>query len=381
MTPLLSVVIPVYNVELYIEKCLFSVIRQTYENLQIILVDDGSTDMSGTICDNFSKIYSNIEVLHQLNQGAAASRYAGTKIANGDYIIWVDSDDWIEPDYFEKMMNQAMGNDVDLVVANLYFDIGKDSATISNNIECGIYTPSEIANSVLYNGNFFEYGIQPHGVTKLFKKELLEKVQRELDMRIRMGEDVAVVYPYIMKCNHILVTDICGYHYVQRTGSVTKKKKRNEINSIQILIAYLEKIFRDDRYLELQRDAFQKYLIALRDLSFWDDKMKLYPYGGIADHEKVVIYGAGGMGQNLYSYCVEHNIVVSAWVDKNYLFYQSKNLPVISFNEFRKKVHEWDYILIANMDEKIAMEIKKYLLDEGIEEQKVKWFSRQFLNN
>ena len=125
---------------------------------------------------------------------------------------------------------------------------------------------------------------------------------------------------------------------------------------------------------------YQNYLLVLRDLSYWDNKMLLYPYGGIEPQERIVIYGAGGMGQSLHSYCRGHNIMVVSWVDRNYTYYQSDGLPVISFDEFQDRNEEWDYIFIANTNEQIAMGIKKQLTTEGIEEKKIRWFSPQFLN-
>lgn len=380
MKPLLSVVVPVYNVEDYIEKCLDSIMNQTYENVQIILVDDGSTDLSGEICDKFALIYPKIEVIHQANHGLSAARKRGTEASKGKYIIWIDSDDWIESDYFEKMIHAAVKNDADLILANLYFDIGGDTTVITNKLSCGTYLTQDILEKMLYCGNFFEYGIQPHGVTKLFKTNLLKEVQRDLDTRIGIGEDAAVVYPYILHTKSIAVTDICCYHYVQHAGSLTKRKKKNEVQGIEILISYLKNIFKDYPVLMQQLEIYQNYLLVLRDLSYWDNKMFLYPYGGIEAQERIVIYGAGGMGQNLYSYCVEHSIAVVSWVDRNYTFYQSNGLPVISFDEFKNNDKEWDYIFIANISEHIAAEIRKQLIMVGIEEKKIRWFSLQFLN-
>lgn len=378
MKPLLSVVVPVFNVEQYIDRCILSILNQSYKNIQIILVDDGSEDCSGAICDNYSLMYSSIKVVHQSNRGSAAARCVGIEMAEGEYVIWVDSDDWIEPDYLEKMMEQMLRNDVDLVAADLFADIGSDSAVVTNGIANGIYHSQMILNRMLYTGSFFEYGIQPHGVTKLFKTCLLKDVQRSLDVRITIGDDAAVVYPYLARCNYISVTDICGYHYVQRTGSLTKKKDKR-CDYIDILIDYLKNIFADNTVLLQQLNIYRNYLLALRNLSFWDERGVLYPYGGCDRADKIVIYGAGGMGQSLYSYCKEHGIAISAWIDKNYEYYMSINFPVISFDNFINNVNAWDYILIANTSESVTRNIKDYLIGKGIGEEKIKWFSECFL--
>ena len=233
---LLSVVVPVYNVEDKLIKCVESIMHQSYHNLQIILIDDGSTDCSGIICDYFCSIDNRIEVYHQNNIGLMKTRTKGSRLAIGDYIIWVDSDDWVEPTYFEKMMKEEIDSDADLVVANIFFDIGNDSRIITNNIPVGIYRASEIICKMIYSGVFYDYGILPHGVTKLFKREALMAVQEKLEDGICIGEDAAVVYPYVYNCSTVMITDICGYHYVQNASSITKTKLKDEIYGIECLI-------------------------------------------------------------------------------------------------------------------------------------------------
>lgn len=380
MNPLLSVVVPVYNVEKYIEKCLNSIVAQTYENRQIILVDDGSTDKSGEICDVYAHKYSNICVYHQKNVGSLETRKIGTLLAEGEYIIWVDADDWIEPTYFAQMMEAMQRFHVDMVAANLYFDIGEDSAVVANHVKCGVYETREIIDCMLYSGSFFEYGIQPHGVTKLYKTEKLKQIQAELDNRICIGEDVAVLYPYIYHCERILVTDICCYHYVQRAGSNTKRRGKNEIEGIDRLIAFLNKEFENSKEFLRQLEIFRKYLIVLRDMTYWDsERMFLYPYGGVRRGSRIAIYGAGGVGQSLYAYCQEKGIEVVVWLDQNAGHYRDEGLPVITPNEFDKGEIEYDYLLIANISEKIAMSIKRDLLMQDFPGERIRWLSESFL--
>lgn len=379
MKPLLSVVVPVYNVENYIEKSIRSIVNQTYPNMQIILVDDGSIDHSGELCDQFELQYENVEVIHQSNKGSAAARQCGALVAKGEYIIWVDPDDWIESDYFEMMMNKAIGYDVDLVAADLYMEIDGNVTVVANQIPEGIYDSEEIINSMLYSGVFYEYGIRPNGVTKLFKNDIHKKVQTQMDTRIVVGDDAAVVYPYILLCDKVMVTDICGYHYVQRSDSITKKKSKTEIHQISILVEYLKEKFHEYPQVLNQLDVYQKYLIASRDLSYWDNEMILLPYGGIELSAPIVIYGAGGMGQTLYEYCRFHQIPVKLWVDRCAEHYQQEGLPVISFDEFKVNEEKWEYILIANTNEHTAKAIKRDLLAIPVVVDKIKWFSEEFI--
>ena len=106
-TPLISVIVPIYQVEAYLEECLDSILNQTYRQLEIILIDDGSTDRCGEICDRYASRDSRIKVIHQTNQGLSAARNAGMDIAIGEYISFIDSDDYIVPQYYEKMLDTA----------------------------------------------------------------------------------------------------------------------------------------------------------------------------------------------------------------------------------------------------------------------------------
>ena len=118
--PVVSVIIPVYNVEKYLEECIDSVLAQTYQNIEIILVDDGSTDSSGLICDRYAEKNTNISVIHQKNSGLSAARNSGLNKANGDYIYFLDSDDYISADAIEKLFSIAENDKSDIVFFDAY---------------------------------------------------------------------------------------------------------------------------------------------------------------------------------------------------------------------------------------------------------------------
>ena len=124
--PLISVVIPVYNVEDYVRKCIVSVINQTYSNLEILVIDDGSTDHSGQICDELAATDGRIRVFHTFNGGLSAARNVGIDHATGFFIAFVDSDDWIEPDMYQFLYQQIIEYDADISVCSHYIDIGND---------------------------------------------------------------------------------------------------------------------------------------------------------------------------------------------------------------------------------------------------------------
>ena len=162
---LISIIIPVYKVEKYLEKCIESVLKQTYTNLQIILVDDGSPDNCGKICDEYAKKDSRIEVIHKINGGLSDARNVGINRANGRYIGFVDSDDYIKEDMYEKLINLIKEYNADVSICNLYdvFD-GKEYVRNKDN---GIheYSRIDILKEILLDKN-----IQSYAWNKLYKK-------------------------------------------------------------------------------------------------------------------------------------------------------------------------------------------------------------------
>ena len=379
-----SAIVPVYNSLNYLEKCLDSIIKQTFENLQIIIIDDGSDDGSSVMCDEYAQKDDRIEVVHKLNGGLVSARQQGILRAKGEWIINLDSDDWIEHDYIENLYQAAIKNNVDMVAADLFFDVGDSSRIINNCFPVGIYSPRDLENRLIYSGKFFEYGIQPHLVTKFVKRDKILTFQMDVDRRIVIGEDAAVCYPCLLNCESILISDICGYHYVQHTKSMTKASSKNYSFEIDTLIRYMNKKlqFSNNLILMNQIILYERYLKLLHNIQSFDD-MVLLPYGGIKKGNRIVIYGAGGLGQQINQYVDKtNNFVLVKWVDQNFNEYKSQGLNVESPEILKGRDDIYDYVLIANISADIAGEIKKYLMfDIGVREDKVRWLSMEFIFN
>ncbi|MEG6612753.1 glycosyltransferase [Pseudoclostridium thermosuccinogenes] len=224
-----SVIVPIYNVEKYLKKCIYSIISQTYKNLEIILIDDGSTDSSGKICDEYSKRDDRIKVIHQPNQGLSAARNKGLSIVTGDFTMFVDSDDWIDTITIKKMLAKLVAYDLDI-------------------IECGInwvYDNTEITNCA---GRFtiktqqqalFELiSVGRHVVCdKIYKSNLLKG---EVFPVGKIYEDVFFTYRIFLKARKVGKIDLPFYNYFQNPNSITHRKFGYQ--KLDILDAYLEQI-------------------------------------------------------------------------------------------------------------------------------------------
>ena len=210
MSELVSVIIPVYNVELYLRRCVESVISQSYHNIEIILIDDGSKDSSGTICDELRNTDDRIVVIHQINAGLSAARNKGIDVSHGDYLAFVDSDDWIHPKYIETLLRS-------LREANSLMSIGdfikcttyKDFGDINNRYDV---IKREEAIPRMLRGEWIS------AWAKLYHKSLFDSIRFPVN---RNNEDYAILIYLFEKCTHICISKNILYYYFVREGSIT----------------------------------------------------------------------------------------------------------------------------------------------------------------
>lgn len=214
--PVVSVIIPVYNVEKYLEYCLQSILAQTYDNLEIILVDDGSTDSSGRMCDSFTALDERIKVIHKVNGGLSSARNIGIKESSGEFITFVDSDDYIRKDYVEKLSRIMIHDNCDIVVGSyekVYTDI--DFSIIDKNVDIKQYDGREFAYEILSQ----KLPIYAHG--KLYRRELFQKIEFPEG---RLYEDVPTLWKISKLIKRAASIDSKLYYYRQREGSIVNAK-------------------------------------------------------------------------------------------------------------------------------------------------------------
>ncbi len=242
---LISIIIPVYKVEKYLEKCIESVLKQTYTNLQVILVDDGSPDNCGKICDEYAKKDSRIEVIHKVNGGLSDARNVGIAKAKGKYIGFVDSDDYIKEDMYEILINLIKEYDADVSICNLYEVIeGKEYI---RNKENGIkeYNRIDILKEVLLDKN-----IQSYACNKLYKKELFNEIKYPIGKKY---EDIGTTFYIFEKCNKVVVTSEPEYYYLKRADSLV-----NNVTESTVL-DYTEIIIQRYLYTQKNIEELRKY--------------------------------------------------------------------------------------------------------------------------
>lgn len=215
-TALISIIVPIYGVEQYLRKCIDSILAQTYTNLQIILVDDGSPDNCGAICDEYAQKDERITVIHQENAGLAAARNAGIAIAKGDYLGFVDSDDWIAPDMYEVLLASLIQNDCDVATCSRY-SVRKDVVREAKNFslpEEKVMDSCEAVRRLLLCD-----GIDPAFWDKLYKKEVLEGIVLPSGY---VSEDVLPAYEILCRAKKIVHCAKPLYYWLYREGSLSR---------------------------------------------------------------------------------------------------------------------------------------------------------------
>ncbi len=273
----ISVIVAIYKVERYLEQCLESITKQTYDNLEIILVDDGSPDKCPIICDQFSLKDERVRVIHQENQGAMKTRWNGVMEAQGDYISFIDGDDWLEPNMYKEMIQHIYDNSVDIVVTG--YVQGENADIKRNNIASGIYTGEklkEIQKKIIYFGPYYEPGIIPALWNKLFKRELLLKKCMPADLLIKMGDDASVSYPALAKSDCIVIdNEVHSYHYRVVQNSMSRSYDDKYFERALVLINSLRENLSENEVMNKQLVYYSLFIsqIGIEQILSWNCKL------------------------------------------------------------------------------------------------------------
>ncbi len=260
MQPLVSIIVPVYNVEKYLNKCISSIINQSYKNLQILLVDDGSSDASPQICDKYAAVDERITVYHNSNHGPSYSRNFGLERSNGEYITFIDSDDWLEENYVSNLVQAIIETGTELAISPYFFDYPDRSVVIR--------ADTSKLKGVLQQDLAQLYKLTPSPCCKLYRKDIICKCNIKFPLGIALAEDRVFNYIYLQNIKSYVYIDVPQYHYLQFVeNSLTKRRTM--------------KAFDDAMYaLEMERDflltvdAANKYEMLLLSvgsyiMGFW----------------------------------------------------------------------------------------------------------------
>ena len=372
--PLISVIVPIYSTDRYTGMCIESIINQTYKNLEIILVDDGSIDRCPELCDLYGSKDKRIKVIHKPNGGLVSSRKIGMQAATGDYIGYVDGDDWIAKGYYENIFHEIEKNNPDVVVCNWVRAFFDQHVVIRNNLDDGYYSGDsleQLKKQMISKGSFYKPGISTYVWNKVFRKDIVYDCQMNVDDRLMTGEDACVSYAAILKSNSVSIINNPSYFYRQHEDSMLKRKSNYplEIERMNALFNNLCSISSDNDNLLEQIEDYVLSCCIIRTGG-------IDPYNGESifgenlHNRKLAIYGAGSFGQLFVSKLLENNVgEIVAWLDDDYWEYRRSGLNVDPVDQLRDC--EYDYFIIATTDgdlsEAIIQRVRKY----GVYDEKV----------
>ena len=352
--PLVSVVIPAYNIEDFIAECVESVQNQTYQNLEIILVDDGSTDGTAAYCEKAAAADGRITVIHQENGGVVAARNRPAAVS-------------------------------DMASAGVYQErLPDDVVECRDGFPPGLYEGKE-ALSLIYGKMIYDQEtgrLQPMTSwihNKLYIRSTAERIHEGLDRELIFAEDSVFLYRYMLECKSFVISDRCLYHYRYRKGSAVHCVNENMLADINRVYLALTDVFREhwmskELLFQLQKWVMEKACIAVNETMGFDERIHIPEFTvdteGL-DGRKVVLYGAGRVGRDACWQLKRSGREIVLWADKSYRHYQGEGLSVQAPDEILQT--DYDVVLIAVEDERVAKEIQKSLTGKGIPEEAILW--------
>ena len=381
MDNLISVIIPIYNVEDYLSKCIESVCEQTYSNIEIILVDDGSNDKSPQICDQYAKGDSRIIVIHKKNGGLTTARKAGLQASHGEYIGFVDGDDWIESEMYEEMLQHAVAEEVPLVVSGMYRE---NDGVVYAEWKSGPFEEGLYEGDKLYCLKQRLFEMNGSSCNKLFHKNILYDLLMDVDDGLAGVEDDLFSLECILKAPKVYIMDRAFYHGVERSTSATHSVHKDWYFQMHIAIQHYNTMmveFPDAIFIEeCQKSIATRLVSGIRHVCE-NIFIPKYWYDDIINTEEerdIIIYGGGVAGENYYYWASKvRKIRIVGWVDK----YASKSkLTHHKLDNFKSILTKnYDAIVIALKEKHIAIDIKKDIIAMGIDALRIRWEKPQLI--
>ena len=336
----LSVCVPVHNTANVLRRCIESLLEQTYPNLEIILVDDGSDDGSGDVCDEYAACHENVIALHQAAQGPIMARYQAVLAASGSVVTFVDSDDFVAHEMYKELMSLRLQYRADVVMSGaIRYHSDEHQVCTHDCVPKGLYNAQDIRDKFFpvmlwFNDNF---GVDPALWSKVFSREILLPCYEQIkNLDFHYGEDMAIVYPLLCYCKSVYVTHRSYYYHRQRSYGEVPGYVRDVfyLDKLYILYKFLRKklgVCGGDllRQIDMWYAHAVNYKKRCYGLYYEFSSSYLFPFGKVKQGTVVAIYGAGRVGHEFVAQLEKTNYAGNVlWVDINYKQRQAQGLHV-----------------------------------------------------
>lgn len=288
LEPLVSVIVPIYKVEKYLDECVKSIFEQTYKNLEIILVDDGSPDRCGKMCDFYAKEDERVIVIHKENGGLSDARNVGTNISNGKYIIYVDSDDFIEKNYIKYSLKLILENEADILIMPYMKFKNNPKFNVERDDKVSVLDKHECLRRMLIQDE--KVPVSAH--SKIYRREICE---RNCFPKGKYYEDLATTYKMVLESDKIVLTDIPRYGYRIREDSIVREKfslkKMDMVEITDILYRDIIKIYPDLKSAVSSRCLSGNFTVFLQTEKKLNIKEQECLWSRIIKYRRAVLFG------------------------------------------------------------------------------------------
>lgn len=366
---LISIIVPVYNKEVYLEECIQSLLDQSYKNIEVILIDDGSTDCSARICQSFCEQDIRVKSYFQKNSGQNAARKKGISKATGNWVLFVDADDFVACDYCLHLVEaqQSSGADIVMGKSQKYLD-GKFGAVSGSLV--GLYSGYEAVRHFI-DRDFFSFDMPSGMLPILFKKTVIGDALHAIDLRITFSEDCGCTLYALLQAKKVQIISDVGYYYRQVPESYCHVHDKSNVFSQKLLIDFLYKIFLEHNML--QENLRIIHWLIIRDLllggyEFFLDYAGIFPFSKGVVSGKIALYGAGVFGEEIYNK-LGRKFEIIRWVDREFQYYQERGKDV--WDPAILPEMEFDWLIVAITHPKTARKVVLNLQDMGLDPAKI----------
>ena len=383
----LSIIVPVYNMERFLPKCLDSILSQTFRDFELLCVNDGSEDGSQSVLESYAALDGRIKIIVKENGGLVSARKAGLAQARGEFIGFVDSDDWIEAEMFARLYEEAKLHDADCVSSG-YIQEGNYVSVAYDSVTAGVYkckAMHRLREKIILDLEHHDKGIGGSLCTKLIRSNILKRVLPGIPSEITLSEDKVTSISALLECESVVVLHEAYYHYILQSFSMTQSSNINYLIQVNHVYRYLVSLYSHPLFTKAMQCQSELYITQLlikginSRLGFsiknllWIDPywLKEIPLGA-----KVVLYGGGALGEKYYQQMIafgKHEFV--AFADFNYMDMVSRSSVVLSPDKLCSM--EYDCLVITVKNQEKSLEIRSNLLKCGIEESKIFWFPQE----
>lgn len=386
--PYISVIIPVYNAERYLSRCLNSILKQTMAELEIICVNDGSTDGSAALLDEYAHKDDRITILHKDNGGLVSARKVGVAAATGRYIGFVDADDWIAPEMYEELYRKAIENDADMVTSGYILE-GNYISMEYDSVDPGVYASADekryLLDHLIFNMEKDDLGLRGSLCCKIFRREKYLNVQAGIPEGISYCEDKMAVLRFALDCDRVYVIRDAWYHYMINPASMSHKANPDYLNRMQAVYSYLISLYDHPDFTDEMRRQAELYItqqllkginsrmgFSIRNL-MWIGTGWMYK---IPDEASILLCGAGELGETYMRQILHSNrLRYVGCIDARSESSGIGNCKVTGLDTWQE--YEFDYVVVTYKYSPKAEETRRHLLDLGIDEEKILWFEQK----